>query len=389
MRSAEVTGTSENMTSEFSRMPPLLYATDGVAVVESSLACVMSTLVCPPAAVMVAGVSLKLPSSPMVAVAVASATGLPEESRGATLVIPSVSSPIFTSQSVVLMSPESGPPSKVTTVSVRLRVSAAKGSPYVACTCHTALAGSEVEPTSRPPSGVAYDITGGGPSSRPACVIATVLPAFSASVDAAAPPWAEMPVTSLGVDVMPSLVGTCCVTAQACAASVAVTSPLNVTSVVSPSRDTAVKSGVYVALVEPPANARPASLLIPVGVTVYSTPGTALTARWSVAVRVGRSYVTSSRPPSGITSGSRSKSAGKFVSSGAVTAKLAAVSGGVVSRASSNLMAIIFVPVNSVDSRIGAVLSSAMRSLLSSPITVEEAGSTALPARSTTVVAAR
>ena len=49
---------------------------------------------------------------------------------------------------------------------------------------------------------------------------------------------------------------------------------------------------------------------------------------------------------------------------GDVTAKLAAVSGGLVDRPSSNLTAIDFAPTNSADTRTGAVVSNTMRELV-------------------------
>ena len=101
------------------------------------------------------------------------------------------------------------------------------------------------------------------------------------------------------------------------------------------------------------------------------TSRTALAARWSVTVRVSRSYVTGVVASRATASGSVSASAGWFVSSGTVTAKLAAVSAGDVESMSSNATAIVLVLVNADSPRTGAVRSYSMRILPSSPTSRE------------------
>ena len=265
MRSAEVTGARKTW-SEFSRRPPLC-VTAGVAAVESSLSCVMSSLVYPSDASISTGGSgwSGLPTAD-----VSAATGLPEESSGATVEIALAVPSSASIQLDASMRPEIAPPSKVTTVSVLLRVSAANASANVASATHVVPAASESEPTSRPPAGTVYVIVDPllriPSSSRPraSCDISTVLPALSASVGAAVPPWADMPVTVRGTGDWPVL----SVTVHSAMLIVAVTSPVNVTSVVSASRAVAVNVGTYIAVVEPPAKAMPTSLLIEDGVTV-------------------------------------------------------------------------------------------------------------------------
>ena len=263
MRSAEVTGTLGKMWSEPSvRSGPVTCVSVGVEAVESRLACVNRRLVYPSDA---ATAIVCIGPEPPYGTAVAAATGSPEESRAAMLTIGRSDSPSRTCQLPVSSVPSMLPPSNVTTVSVLLRVSATNGSPYVASATHVVPAASASVPTVMPPAGTVYVIVGGcAPAPRAACDISTVLPALSASVAADVPPWAEMPETALSVGVLPVL----SVTAQSAAASVAVTSPVNVTSVVSPSVVSAVKRGMYIADVEPPAKAMPTSLLTEDGVTV-------------------------------------------------------------------------------------------------------------------------
>ena len=133
--SVAVTGTKATIGAAPSRRPPPAYVTDGVASVLSSGACVMTSDVRPLDAAMLAVVSVTKRSSPMVIVDVSPGTALPEESRVATLWTRRCEPGCATSPSTMrhgsaFSVPESTPPSKVTTVSVRLRASAANGRPY-------------------------------------------------------------------------------------------------------------------------------------------------------------------------------------------------------------------------------------------------------------------
>ena len=104
-------------------------------------------------------------------------------------------------------------------------------------------------------------------------------------------------------------------------------------------------------------------------------PATAGASSLSVTVEVAESYVTGVVASSAMTSGSAPGSLGVFVSSGAVTAKLAGESGNEVSRASSKSRRMACVLENSATLMTGAVGSIAMRTLFSWPGVREEVAS--------------
>jgi len=106
-------------------------------------------------------------------------------------------------------------------------------------------------------------------------------------------------------------------------------------------------------------------------------------------VREPASYVTGVSASSATASGALSSSGGEIVSSGTVTAKLAAPSAGDVESRSSNVSAIVVELVNEDSPRTGGVRSYSMRILPSSPTSREAVLSYALSSSSVTDVTAR